>query len=185
MAASTALEALTAELLGDVGVLHDQVKALREVLPGVAQDVSDKLTVVTATLLAAAQAQRSSLEAVAQRIEDGAQQTAAITAETTRKELQQWVSQAVSASVRTELGSVVTVLEQASVQLSEQQAPGTQASGILSGWKRIGCQSALFGAGVLITLVLLVALQIGGIIRVTVGNLLPMDVKVATCSPSA
>jgi len=35
MAQSTALEALTAELLGDVGLLHDAVKALRRDMPSV------------------------------------------------------------------------------------------------------------------------------------------------------
>lgn len=36
---STALEALTAELLGDVGRLHDEVKAMALVLPGAAQAI--------------------------------------------------------------------------------------------------------------------------------------------------
>ncbi|MGX2042263.1 hypothetical protein ACWJKU_19820 (plasmid) [Methylocaldum sp. MU1018] len=35
MAQSTALEALTAELLGDVGLLHDEIKALRQNMPSV------------------------------------------------------------------------------------------------------------------------------------------------------
>jgi len=54
MAESTALEALTAELLGDVGVLHDQVKALRNVLPDVTAEVNSKLEMQTGTMLAAA-----------------------------------------------------------------------------------------------------------------------------------
>ncbi len=37
MAESTVLEALTAELLGDVGVLHDKVKALDDALPQVSE----------------------------------------------------------------------------------------------------------------------------------------------------
>lgn len=37
MAASTALEALTAELLGDVGKLHDDVKQLSIALPGASE----------------------------------------------------------------------------------------------------------------------------------------------------
>lgn len=41
MAESTALEALTAELLGDVGILHDKVKALNEVLPDVAEAIRE------------------------------------------------------------------------------------------------------------------------------------------------
>lgn len=36
---STLLDALTAELLGDVGRLHDEVKALSNALPGAAQEV--------------------------------------------------------------------------------------------------------------------------------------------------
>lgn len=36
---STALEALTAELLGDVGLLHDEVKAMRSSLPEAAETI--------------------------------------------------------------------------------------------------------------------------------------------------
>ena len=39
MAASTALEALTAELLGDVGKLHDDVKQLANALPSAADTI--------------------------------------------------------------------------------------------------------------------------------------------------
>ncbi len=47
MAESTALEALTAELLGDVGLLHDEVKALKETLPEVVQTLSETLPMAT------------------------------------------------------------------------------------------------------------------------------------------
>lgn len=47
MAESTALEALTAELLGDVGLLHDEVKALKETLPEVVQTLSETLPAAT------------------------------------------------------------------------------------------------------------------------------------------
>lgn len=39
MGQSTTLEALTAELLGDVGLLHDEVKQLKETLPGAAEEI--------------------------------------------------------------------------------------------------------------------------------------------------
>lgn len=39
MAESTALEALTAELLGDVGRLHDEVKGLASALPGACEAI--------------------------------------------------------------------------------------------------------------------------------------------------
>jgi hypothetical protein len=42
--ASTAQEALIAELLGDVGKLHDEVKALRESLPAVVADLTERTT---------------------------------------------------------------------------------------------------------------------------------------------
>jgi hypothetical protein len=42
--ASTAQEALIAELLGDVGKLHDEVKALRESLPAVVAELSERTT---------------------------------------------------------------------------------------------------------------------------------------------
>lgn len=47
--AGTAQEALIAELLGDVGLLHDQVKALRDILP----DAVDSLDEQTSTAIAA------------------------------------------------------------------------------------------------------------------------------------
>jgi hypothetical protein len=42
--ASTAQEALIAELLGDVGKLHDEVKALRESLPAVVAELTERTT---------------------------------------------------------------------------------------------------------------------------------------------
>lgn len=39
MGQSTAMEALTAELLGDVGKLHDEVKAVAAALPGAAETI--------------------------------------------------------------------------------------------------------------------------------------------------
>lgn len=47
--AGTAQEALIAELLGDVGLLHDQIKALRDILP----DAVDSLDEQTSTAIAA------------------------------------------------------------------------------------------------------------------------------------
>jgi uncharacterized protein (DUF885 family) len=41
MAESTALEALTAELLGDVGRLHDEVKGLASALPGACEAIRE------------------------------------------------------------------------------------------------------------------------------------------------
>lgn len=40
---STALEALTAEMLGDIGKLHDAVESLKSVLPGQIQEVETKI----------------------------------------------------------------------------------------------------------------------------------------------
>jgi len=41
---STALEALTAEMLGDIGKLHDAVESLKGVLPGQLHEVETKIT---------------------------------------------------------------------------------------------------------------------------------------------
>ncbi len=43
MAESTALEALTAELLGDVGLLHDQIKAMPGLLDNIIQQAVEEL----------------------------------------------------------------------------------------------------------------------------------------------
>lgn len=65
MAESTHMEALTAELLGDVGKLHDQIKTLRdEDMPGLVEDIKGVVEAPRADLSAAAQAVRSTAELI-------------------------------------------------------------------------------------------------------------------------
>ena len=70
---STALEALTAELLGDVGKLHDEVKALREALPNLIADLEQRTAAVQTAIAgiddeAVQAAVTASLEAAAEKI---------------------------------------------------------------------------------------------------------------------
>lgn len=77
MAEGTVLEALTAELLGDVGVLHDQVKALRDVLPNVANQFMAKIEVQTGNNLAAAAKLGEVLVNISQQFDDNVEKTTA------------------------------------------------------------------------------------------------------------
>lgn len=60
--ASTAMEALTAELLGDVGKLHDEVKAVGAALPGAADAIRQAGRDAAAMIEAAGKQVRADLE---------------------------------------------------------------------------------------------------------------------------
>lgn len=72
MASSTALEALTAELLGDVGVLHDEVKALSRTLPQLTDEAVAKLSELIGQLVLAAETLRNDQAATIQLHQDRA-----------------------------------------------------------------------------------------------------------------
>ena len=107
MGESTALEALTAELLGDVGVLHDEVKALREALPGTAADVTAKLEVQTGHMLAAAENLRGVLVDMSRQVDAYATEATNKAAEAAKIDIRQAAAQAAGASVKTEVGKEV------------------------------------------------------------------------------
>ncbi len=68
MAASTAMEALTAELLGDVGKLHDDVKSLHQLLPTMTKAAGDNLQVVSDKVVEALQLQGGHFLVAAEKI---------------------------------------------------------------------------------------------------------------------
>ena len=60
---STALEALTAEMLGDIGKLHDAVVSLKGVLPGQIQEVETKIAGLIGLLQQAGDVYKGQVEA--------------------------------------------------------------------------------------------------------------------------
>lgn len=73
---TTAIEALTSELLGDVVKLHDEVKALKDLLPGTAEVVASALNASTGKAVAGINTAIAHLEAESKRIADQARQAA-------------------------------------------------------------------------------------------------------------
>ena len=82
-APSTALEALTAELLGDVGNLHDDVKAMASALPGAAEAIR------TSGKEAADSISTALKSAVADLTHEAAQREAAIASQAVNEEVAQ------------------------------------------------------------------------------------------------
>lgn len=182
MAESTALEALTAELLGDVGVLHDQVKALRNVLPNVAADVNSKLEVQTGTILAAADKLRGVLSDMAKQVDSYADTATKKAVEAGKLDIRQAAALAASDSVRGAVGdeirSVVAEVTQAAQQLADEAERARDSIRSASrqvawGWGK--GLSAMFGASVAGALVMFLILQLTDLVNVKPADLSNAD----------
>lgn len=182
MAESTALEALTAELLGDVGVLHDQVKALREVLPGVAEQVGSTLEVQTGAMLAAADKLRGILSEMEKQVETYTKTATEKAVEASKVDIRQAAAFAAAESVRSTVGkeirAVVIQVNQAAAQLA-RETERTQASisaasrQVAWGWGK--GLAAIFGASLLGALSLFVVLQMSGLVNIKPAELTDTD----------
>lgn len=182
MAESTALEALTAELLGDVGVLHDQVKALRDVLPNVAAEVNSKLEVQTGTMLAAADKLRGVLGDMAKQVDSYADTATKKAVEAGKLDIRQAAALAASDSVRGAVGdevrAVVAQVTQAAKQLADE-AERTRGSisaasrQVAWGWGK--GLSAMFGASAAGALVMFLVLQLSGLVNIKPADLSDTD----------
>jgi len=182
MAESTALEALTAELLGDVGVLHDQVKALREVLPSVAEQVGDKLELQTGTMLAAADKLRGVLSDMAKQVDDYAETATQKAVEASKLDIRQAAALAAAESVRNTVGeevrAVVVMVNEAAAQLAHevertQSSISAASRQVAWGWGK--GLSAMFGASLLGALSLFVVLQVSGLVNIKQAELTETD----------
>ena len=182
MAESTALEALTASLLGDVGVLHDQVKALREVLPGVAEQVGSTLEVQTGAMLAAADKLRGILSEMEKQVETYTKTATEKAVEASKVDIRQAAAFAAAESVRSTVGkeirAVVIQVNQAAAQLA-RETERTQASisaasrQVAWGWGK--GLAAIFGASLLGALSLFVVLQMSGLVNMKPAELTDTD----------
>ena len=172
MAASTVLEALTAELLGDVGVLHDQVKYLRTILPTVGQEVSEKIELQTGNMLAAATALSAVLASMAKQVDAYAQAAATKAVESSKVDIRKAAAEAaatsVSEAVGTEVRKVVSLVTDAAAELVRETASAqanirSASKQVAWGWGR--GVSVMFGASALGALFLFVALHLSGFIN--------------------
>ena len=105
--ANTAHEALIAELLGDVGVLHDEVKALRDLLPQVADDVAGKMEVQTGNLLASADRLQVFIEELLKRVDDQAAASVKLASDAAKVDIRNTAASAAATAIRAEVGKEV------------------------------------------------------------------------------
>lgn len=121
MAASTAMEALTAELLGDVGKLHDDVKTLHELLPTMTKAASNDLQVITDKVgealqlqaghyLAAAAKLAGVLKGMSEEIDRAAAQAGASASQAAQLDIRQAAAQAAGEAVRKAVGDEVAAV---------------------------------------------------------------------------
>jgi hypothetical protein len=124
MPASTALEALIAELLGDVGVLHDQVKALRLMLPSAAADACRRLEDQTSRMLAAADEMRAAIDESRRQAEAKLGAAAAKTTEAAKRDIGRAAAVAAVLAARmaigAEVGAMVSSITKAGTALAAE-----------------------------------------------------------------
>lgn len=166
MAESTALEALTAELLGDVGVLHDQVKALRDVLPNVVQELSSRLELQTGNMLGAAEKLNDVLRATARQIDTNTQAALSKALDAAKADISSTATLVAGAAVREAVGDEVRQavgrINDAATQLA--QVAATASRQVAWGWGKGA--ALMFTASALGGLVVFATLQFSGLINV-------------------
>lgn len=166
------MEALTAELLGDVGKLHDDVKRLHELLPTMTKAASDDLQVITDKVgdalqiqsghyLAAAEKLASVLKGMSQEIDRQANQAALSATVAAKLNIQEVATEVASAAIAqtvgAEVGKVVGQLHNAAVTLANQ-TEHTQKQ-----IKR-AAQSVSWGFGRILALVVAASFLSGGVL---------------------
>jgi hypothetical protein len=182
MAESTALEALTAELLGDVGLLHDQVKALRAVLPNVALEVSSTLELQTGNMLGAANKLREVMSDMAKQVDANAETAAKKAVATVKMDIHQAATEAASASIRSTVGeevrAVVALINEAAVRLAndaERTQASLRAASQAVSWGWIKGLAAIVGASMLGALTMFLALHLSGLVSIRTAELSDAD----------
>lgn len=182
MAESTALEALTAELLGDVGVLHDQVKALRLALPAMSQDLSNTLELQTGNMLAAANKLREVLADTAKQIDDYAESSTKKAVAAAKVDIRQAATDAASAAVRGAVGeevrAVVALINEAGVKLAndaERTRASISAASQEVSWGWAKGLVAMFGASMLGALAMFLTLHLAGLVSLKPAELSDSD----------
>lgn len=107
MAESTALEALTAELLGDVGLLHDQIKQLRETIPEITEETTKKLELQTGYLISTANDLNKVIIDMSKKVDEYASASVNAAVEAGKLEINKAVTQAAKDALKSQIGREV------------------------------------------------------------------------------
>lgn len=107
MAESTALEALTAELLGDVGLLHDQIKQLRETIPEITAETTKKLELQTGYLISTANDLNKVIIDMSKKVDEYASASVNAAVEAGKLEINKAATQAAKDALKSQIGREV------------------------------------------------------------------------------
>jgi hypothetical protein len=107
MAESTALEALTAELLGDVGLLHDQIKELRETIPSITDDLAKKIELQTGYLIEAGNNLNKVMVSMSQKVDEYASASVNSAVEAGKLEINKAAITAAKDALKSQIGREV------------------------------------------------------------------------------
>ena len=107
MAESTALEALTAELLGDVGLLHDQIKQLRETIPNITEEATNKLELQTGYLISTANNLNQIIIDMGNKVDEYASASVSAAVEAGKLEINKAATQAAKDALKSQIGREV------------------------------------------------------------------------------
>ena len=120
----TAQEALIAELLGDVGILTDNIKSLREALPFLVEDVSTRLRGESSRFIEAADRLTAVLDAIVQYVDSHAEQAVQAEVDKIKAELRLSLNAVAAEALRGAIGQeILTVLrkiEDAGMSFSQE-----------------------------------------------------------------
>lgn len=150
--ASTAQEALIAELLGDVGRLHDEIKALDERLPAVIANAEDQLAASVGRLSQVAK----NIEAVTEKHKEAIQQWTAAKAEEGLLSIQKSAAQ--------EAAALRKVVEQALQEQADRALAGAAAALRATATAQEDAASKMKGVGKVVISAVIAAGLFGGII---------------------
>lgn len=126
MAGSSTLDALIAEMLGDVGKLHDELQSLKEALPAFTNEAEAKLSTVVGSVVEVT----NSLRAETAAHVNAAKADAAKALEGKAHELANWYAAEIGkAATKAATEQVGAVIEQASAQLEQAAASVRAAAG--------------------------------------------------------
>lgn len=132
MAGNTHLDALVAEMLGDIGKLHDELRSLKdETLPAVVTDAEQKLAGVVGTLLKAGQQYQAAIQEVTNKTVASAKADIRTGAMQAKDDAVGEVRQQVREAVAQPIGDLVGKLNGA-VNRTEAQAGATWKKAIIA-----------------------------------------------------
>lgn len=160
----TAQEALIAELLGDVGILTENIKTLRDALPFLVEDVSTRLRGESSRFVESADRLALVLEAMAQYVDSHTEQAVRTEVEKVQAELRLSLSNAASDALSGAIGqNILSVLRKIDDTGTAFEREVSKASELMSRYRAFSSPpalmlicflSAMFGAGLAIAGVL-------------------------------